>query len=212
MAEIVADRESSPRILSPPRNIATIVHGGRPIDRSQNIAFEILAREHSSMLLAFIRAMVTDRSAVDDVYQETMITAWRTLDRFDRDRPFGPWLRGIARNHALNHFRRHRKLPLPMEDEILQHLDRRIEDISNRPGDTWEEKIEALEDCLAHLPDPSRTMLDLHYRDAMNTDAIAQRLDATREAIKKRLQRTRAQLLDCLRFKGIVLESPGETS
>lgn len=168
------------------------------------MAFEILAREHSSMLLAFIRAMVTDRTAVDDVYQETMITAWRTLDRFDRRRPFGPWLRGIARNHALTHFRKSRRVPLPMEEEILQHLDRRMEQLSSRPGDTWEEKIEALESCLDDLPSPARTMLDMHYRDSMNTEAIAVHLDATREAVKKRLQRTRAQLVACLRFKGIL--------
>ncbi len=183
-----------------------------PIDPSQNIAFEILAREHSSMLLAFIRTMVTDQTAVDDVFQESMLTAWRTLDRFDRDRPFGPWLRGIARNHALNHFRKTRRVPRPMEDEILQLLDQRMDQVSSRPGDTWEEKISALEDCVEGLPETSRTMLDLHYRDALNTETIARRMDATREAIKKRLQRTRSQLVQCLRFKGILFDHAGGTS
>ena len=164
------------------------------------------------MILAFIRTMVADQTAVDDVYQETMLSAWRTLDRFDRDRPFGPWLRGIARNHALNHFRKSRRIPLPLEAEILQQIDRRIDEVSNRPGDTWDEKVAALEDCLEGLPDATRTMLDLHYRDALNTETIARRMDLTREAIKKRLQRTRSQLMQCLRFKGVFLDPAGGAS
>lgn len=42
------------------------------------------------MVLAMLRSMVYDKNAVDDLFQETMITAWRTLDRYDEERPFGP--------------------------------------------------------------------------------------------------------------------------
>ena len=53
-------------------------------------------------------------------------TAWKTLDRFDRERPFAPWLRGIARNHVLAHYRKTRRLPIHCEETVIDHLDRRL--------------------------------------------------------------------------------------
>lgn len=167
-------------------------------------AFEILVREHSPMLLAFIRALVRDSVAVEDVHQETLITAWKTLDRFDRERPFAPWLRGIARNHVLAHYRKTRRLPIHCEETVIDHLDRRLDQISRRTGDTWEEKLEALDHCLQAIPAPNRTLLDLHYREELDTERIALRTDLRRETVKKRLQRIRAVLAECLQRKGVL--------
>jgi RNA polymerase sigma-70 factor (ECF subfamily) len=58
--------------------------------------FEILVRENSRMLLAFIRSIQSDQAAADDIWQETMLVAWRRIGDYDNSRPFGPWLRGIA--------------------------------------------------------------------------------------------------------------------
>ncbi len=156
------------------------------------------------MLLAYLRSILRDRSAVDDVFQETMVVAWRTLDRFDHDRPFAPWLRGIARNLVLAHFRKHRRIPLACEEAVLTHLDQRLDEIGRRPGDTWSEKLEALDDCLDRLPTDTRNLLDWHYGLELTTERIADRLESNREMVKKRLQRARARLLDCLRHKGIL--------
>ena len=60
--------------------------------------FETLVREHADMLTVYLRSALGDTSDVDDLFQETMVVAWRRLDDFDQTRPFGPWLRGIARN------------------------------------------------------------------------------------------------------------------
>ena len=48
------------------------------------------------MLTVFLRSRVNDEAAVDDLFQETMLVAWKRLDECDLSRPFGPWLRGIA--------------------------------------------------------------------------------------------------------------------
>ena len=178
-----------------------------PIETDRT-AFEILVREHSPMILAFIRAQVRDASAIDDIHQETMVTAWRTLHRFDQTRPFGPWLRGIARNHVLVHYRRTKRLPLHCEEAVIAHLDARLDEIGRRSGDTWPEKLEALDDCLGALPEPSRTLLDLHYREELSTERIAGRTDLNRETVKKRLQRIRSSLARCLENKGILAPVP----
>ena len=66
-------------------------------------AFEILVRENSRMLLVYLRSLVRDEAAIDDLFQETMMVAWRRLDQCDLGRPFGPWVRGITSRIVLAH-------------------------------------------------------------------------------------------------------------
>ncbi len=163
------------------------------------------------MLLAMLRSMVYDKSAVDDLYQETMITAWRTLDRYDEERPFGPWLRGIARFQTLAYYRKTKRLPTFDHESVVAHIENRLDQIAARPGDTWEEKIEALGDCLERLPGDARNVVALHYEQSLTTEVIAHRLRTSREAIKKRLQRARARLTDCFERKGLFLRLETES-
>ncbi|HUS91141.1 MAG TPA: sigma-70 family RNA polymerase sigma factor [Phycisphaerae bacterium] len=178
--------------------------------RAQEV-FEILMRENADMLTAYLRAVVRNPAAVDDLFQEAMLVAWRRLDDYDRTRPFGPWLRGIAARLVLAHQRSSRKDMLFCSEEVLAHLDRRLEQISRRPGDTWDQKVAALRDCLRRLPDGYRAAVELRYRGGLDAQSVADRLALSIEAARKRLQRARGRLADCLRGKGVFasLEPPG---
>ncbi len=173
-------------------------------------AFMILVEEHAPMLMTFIRATVFDSQAAEDLFQDTMVTAWRRLESYDSSRPFRAWIRGIARNHVLEYYRDVRRRPAWCTDDILQELDARIEQLASRPGDSWEEKLSALAECLEALPDGLRQVIDLHYRESLSTEAIASSVGARREAIKKRLQRSRSWLADCLKRKAVIPADLGE--
>src|SRR4030095_1216705 len=77
-----------------------------PTGPSARQVFEILVHEHADMLTAFLRSLVLDSSAIHDLFQETMLVAWRRLADYDRARPFGPWLRGIAGVLVMEHRRK----------------------------------------------------------------------------------------------------------
>ena len=80
---------------------------GQPARMVEPLAlFEILVRENADSLTAFLRASVYNEAAADDLFQETMLIAWRKIGEYDRSRPFGAWLRGIAKRLALAHFRK----------------------------------------------------------------------------------------------------------
>ena len=82
------------------------------MDLKARKAFEILARENSRMLIVYLRSLVQDEAAIDDLFQETMVVAWRRLDECDLDRPFGPWLRGIASRLVMAHYRKKKAEPV----------------------------------------------------------------------------------------------------
>jgi len=163
--------------------------------------FEILIREHADKLMVYLRAVVRDPAAVDDLFQETMLTAWRNIDRFDRERPFGPWLRGIAGKLVLAWRRKSCDQPRLCDAEILELLDQRLTQTDRLPGDTLDEQLEALRDCLSNLPESYRSAIELRYRDEQKPAEITAQLQLNAETVKKRLQRARAMLLECLTGK-----------
>ena len=163
--------------------------------------FEILVREHADMLMVYLRTIVRDSTSVDDLFQETMLTAWRTIDRFDRQRPFGPWLRGIASKLVLASRRQAADHPVLCDEQTLEHLDLRMIQLQRLQGDTLDEKLDALRDCLSHLPDVYRQAIELRYQEQLKPQSITTKLQLNAEAVKKRLQRARAMLLECLTGK-----------
>ena len=83
-----------------PPNLRLAADSGRGPDAAD--VFAILVREHGERLMAFLRASVP-ASSVDDIFQDTVLVAWRRLPDYDRTRPFGAWMRGIARNLVLDY-------------------------------------------------------------------------------------------------------------
>jgi RNA polymerase sigma factor (sigma-70 family) len=163
--------------------------------------FELLVREHSRMLAAYLRAAGCDGALVDDVWQETMIVAWRKLDQFDRSKPFGPWLRGIAARTMLSAQRKHARLSLIGDEHLLEDLSQRFERVHQLNGDTLDEKLGVLRDCLSRLSDSDRQCLELRFKEGLMPAAISTRLDLALEAVKKRLLRAKHRVQICFESK-----------
>ncbi len=170
-------------------------------------AFEILARENSRMLTVYLRSLVRDEAAIEDLFQETMVVAWRRLDECDLDRPFGPWLRGIASRLVLAHYRKQKTDPVLLHESVLQVVDRQFENISLLAGDTWDDKVSALRECIDALPEKQKNVISGRYFDGLSAAEVAGRFDLTVEACKKRIQRGRAMLAKCLKTKGVLSAS-----
>ncbi len=161
--------------------------------------FETLVREHADMLTIYLKSSLGNRSDVDDVFQETMIVAWRRLDDFDPTRPFGPWLRGIARKLVLAHSRRQvRNLCNPA---VLDQLEARLDQLASQHGDTWEEKLEVLRACVKSLPEHYRTVVTHRYFQQQAIRQVSESLELSTAAVKKRLQRARSLVLECIQDK-----------
>jgi RNA polymerase sigma-70 factor (ECF subfamily) len=63
---------------------------------------EALFRAHWPAAYRAAYLVVHDAAAAEDIAQESFLAAVRALDRFDRRRPFGPWLHRIVVNRAID--------------------------------------------------------------------------------------------------------------
>src|SRR6266699_3001069 len=85
--------------------------------------FEALFRAHWPSAYRAAYLVVHDAAAAEDIAQEAFLAAVRHLDRFDRRRPFGPWLHRIAVNRAID-WTRARKLRGEVEERDVAAPDR----------------------------------------------------------------------------------------
>lgn len=168
--------------------------------------FEVLIREHGDVLLASIRATAGAEHA-EDIFQDTVLVAWRRLADYDRTRPFGPWLRGIARMIALDQASRRGRVQLA-SPEVIEQIEQDLRAFEQWNGSaaevafTFRERLASLDDCLSRLSAQQSEVIRAVYRDSFTIASIARTTGENEETLKKRLQRARALLADCLDSKG----------
>jgi len=68
-------------------------------------------------------------------------------------------------------------------------------------SDTWLERLSALSDCISSLPARSRELLLARYADKRTAEQLAVSAGIKTETVRKRLQRIREQLANCIERK-----------
>jgi RNA polymerase sigma-70 factor (ECF subfamily) len=158
--------------------------------------FETILRETHARVRAYCAGMGVAAHEVDDLAQDVYLELYKNFDKIPEGVEPLRWLKGIARNLCLNHFRRSsRRSRLQREAlaEILARTDVKTE-VPIREGTLQN----ALDQCLEKLPEKSRRLVKLRYADELTSDAIAKTTNSTAEAIRVALFRIRATLKDCI--------------
>ena len=139
-------------------------------------------------------AITRDPAASEDIAQEAFLSAWQNLKRLQNPSSFLPWLRQITRNLALDHLRRHRNRTIGGEaaEIAISHA----ADPSLLPEeqllDAERERMAA--ELISELPEDSREVLLLYYREGQNSRQVAELLGLSDAAVRKRLSRARKSL------------------
>ncbi|MCH1494990.1 MAG: sigma-70 family RNA polymerase sigma factor [Rubripirellula sp.] len=166
-------------------------------DRDRKI-FEVFVRENEGALMAYIRTFTRDAQIAEDLFQETMLIAWRKFDEFDSRESLSAWLRGIAKNLIRNAWRKQSNDRLVFDESTANVAQNTIEAVEMQGSDTWLERLSALSDCISRLPARSRELVTARYADKRTADELALSIGISAEAVRKRLQRIREQLADCI--------------
>jgi len=145
---------------------------------------EALFRIHWPRAYRAAYLVTHDALAAEDIAQEGFLAAVRALDRFDRGRPFGPWLQRIVVNRAIDWTRARR---LRAEVELGESLP--AADTSGPPSDD-------LLAALGRLPPEHRAVIVLRYLLEFTPGEIAEALDLPRGTVNSRLRRGLDSLKD----------------
>jgi len=154
----------------------------REAQRGSAAALEQLFRAHWNRAYRAALLVVGDAAAAEDIAQESFLAAVRALDRFDRRRPFGPWLHRIVVNRAIDWGRAR-----ALRRELA--LDGVAEPVAAAEAVRGGERTEELAGALASLVPEQRAVIVLRYLLDYTPGEIAELLDLPRGTVNSRLRR-----------------------
>jgi len=153
--------------------------------RGERAAFDELVRRTSRLVFARLHLDTGDTHQAEDLLQETLLTAFRTLDQLTEPSKFRPWLLRIAQNQAIDAGRR--KIRLKRTPTELRPYPG-----SSPPPDEQAERAEQREQVLAvmrTLPDEYRLPLTLRFLAGADYDTIQLQMGLSNGALRGLLHR-----------------------
>jgi RNA polymerase sigma-70 factor (ECF subfamily) len=157
------------------RDEAALVRGAQTGSISD---FEALFRAHWPRAYRAAYLVVHDAGAAEDIAQEAFLAATRAMGRFDRRRPFGPWLHRIVVNRAIDWARARARRPEASDER--EHP---------APPDAATAYSEEVVSALGALTPEHRAVIVLRHLLEYTPGEIADLLEVPRGTVNSRLRR-----------------------
>ncbi|MGE5180007.1 MAG: RNA polymerase sigma factor [Bacteroidota bacterium] len=172
----------------------------RRIREGEADAYAELVRRTRRSGYRLARRITRNHEDADDVLQDSYVKAFRALDRFAADRPFGPWFLTIVARTALTWLRAGKRRAAESLDEPGRDGSAPLGDRIADPDDeaaVLERRIQ-VERAYARLSDDHRVVLALRVDADLSYAAIAEVLEVPAGTVMSRLARAREALIEVL--------------
>jgi RNA polymerase sigma-70 factor, ECF subfamily len=166
--------------------------------------FEALVEEWGGRIYNLAYRMTGHRADAEDAAQDVFLRLWTTLDRYDRARPFQPWIYRLATRAILNSIRARRRRDVRHREMLPREADAGTEVAVDR-----REREQVVHEALQTLDCDSRALVSLHYYAGLSQGEIAGVLDMPRTTVQSRLSKAVGSLRISLRNCGAFALVPG---
>jgi RNA polymerase sigma-70 factor (ECF subfamily) len=153
----------------------------RDVQRGSAQALEELFRREWPRAYRAAYLVVHDAAAAEDIAQEAFLAAVRAIDRFDRRRPFGPWMHRIVVNRAIDATRAR-----ALRSEVGAAAAEAAEAPPDPPSEPLSGDVVA---ALRELSPEHRAVVVLRFVFDYTPGEIAKALDMPRGTVNSRLRR-----------------------
>ena len=158
--------------------------------------FEVLLNRYKSKVFTTIYLIVKDRNIAEDLFQDTMIKVVCMIrsGKYNEEGKFLPWVVRIARNLAIDHFRKVQRTPLQRENteyDIFNSVNRSEESAESEI--IRDENARYIKKLIQLLPDKQREVLIMRSYAELSFKEIA---EITNVSINTALGRMRYALLN----------------
>jgi RNA polymerase sigma factor (sigma-70 family) len=167
---------------------ARLVARARQADEAAWIA---IVRTYQEPVFRMAYLILGERHEAEDAAQETLIRAYRSLDRFDPQRPLKPWLLSIAANTAKNRRRAGWRYT-----QAIKRLFRLEAGVAADPYEGSNQAVDSLNlwQAVQSLPLNDQQIIYLRYFMELSVAETAGALDIAPGTVKSRLNRALVRL------------------
>lgn len=150
------------------------------------------------LVLAVIhRTGIKDRATAEDIAQDAFIKAWQASETFQSKSKVSSWLCSIARNAAIDHMRKHKRMLLMGDNRMPEKAD--MSAFSNPEVKMLEEEYDLsvksdVETAISKLSDKHATIIRMYHIDDMSYEAIAKSLKIPKGSVMSRLFHARKKM------------------
>ena len=162
-------------------------------------AFEELYRRYQPRISGFVRRLLHAEGRAEDVSQEAFLSALRRMRATDAEINFKPWIYQIARNAAIDSYRRNShavEVSMDAENGLRASDRQRLVGIDGGPDAALvtKERLNHLQSAFDELSDVHTKVLVMRELEGMSYREIGDKLDLTRPAVESALFRARRRL------------------
>jgi RNA polymerase sigma-70 factor (ECF subfamily) len=157
-------------------------------------AFAELYHRHQPVLSRRVYRVLGHLPDVEDVLQVTFVEAYRSLPRYQPDRPFAPWLSGIAFRQVASHLRRARRRAWLRFGEEADPIDRSV--VSSEERAIQRQLLALLYQALDSLPAKKRIAFSLHALEGLGFTEIGEMVGASPQTVRARVLSARKKILE----------------
>lgn len=184
------------------RRVAGCVEEAATGQVDRQAAFDRHVLPEVEVLLRVALSMTAQRADAEDLVQDTLLRAWRSIDTFDGRHPRA-WLLTVLRNAEVNRHRRRRPELLDDPDATFErelHDGAQISAEDLVVGRTFDAAVDR---ALAALPEAFRQVVLLVDVDGLTYAEAARVLDIPEGTVMSRLHRARRRIRDQLAAAGL---------
>lgn len=158
-------------------------------------AFTSLVKHSSNVVECIALGVVRDIDAAKDVVQKVYIKVWTDIKQLKEASSFLPWVRQITRYTAMNSLRR-TIVNVDIDAESAERLLAKLSCAGTDLDTTLQraEQSQLIAHLIEQLPEESREITLLYYREEQSCEAVAHLLDLAPATVRKRLQRVREKI------------------
>ena len=169
---------------------------------SQALAQTLLCKRYLPFVYNVVYRLVGQASIAEDMTQETFMRVIRSLNQFDTQRSFKPWVVTIATNVCKTHLKKQQSAPILLsgsDDDTPQSspLENMADPSTWPPDDGFMDGVSEAElnAALDELSPTIRQALILRHLHDMSYEDIAVALEANLNSVRTWLKRGRERLL-----------------
>jgi len=162
------------------------------------MAIQTLVDRYHGDVFGLCFRLLHHRHDAEDVTQEVFLRIFRSLKRWDSQRPLKPWIMSIAVNRCRTSMAQRARRP-----ETVDYLH---ETAARTPNDDGPELAREIQAALQELRLDYRSVFVMFHEHGMPYEDIAEALDKPVGTIKTWLHRARLEMLERLRGRGMISE------